>query len=212
MESPPKSVKYHVQVVRLRFDAAIIEVQASDDSDAERKAIEQAQRLSDADWQLQPFDHAAYRPHAEAMIAEDELTGPEEVEDALAWSETRYLLLKGDCGAGEGDIVLQPWLKTEEPDLLASDLCSDWIGTLEELGLTHLSERLDGLARREPTHTVRPDPIRGPFSEAAGPKRSELRRRVMLTAPHFARGPTSGGGDTLVYWPIAMGQIRSLPL
>ena len=29
----------------------------------------------------------------------------------------------------------------------------------------------------------------------------------MLTAPHFARGPTSGGGDTLVYWPIAMGQI-----
>ena len=56
MESPPKSVKYHVQVVRLRFDAAMIEVQASDDSDAERKAIEQAQRLSDADWQLQPFD------------------------------------------------------------------------------------------------------------------------------------------------------------
>lgn len=150
MESPPKSVKYHVQVVRLRFDAAIIEVQASDDSDAERKAIEQAQRLSDADWQLQPFDHAAYRPHAEAMIAEDELTGPEEVEDALAWNETRYLLLKGDCGAGEGDIVLQPWLKTEEPDLLASDLCSDWIGTLEELGLTHLSERLDGLAGGSP--------------------------------------------------------------
>jgi hypothetical protein len=48
MESPPKSVKYHVQVVRLRFDAAIIEVQASDDSDAERKAIEQAQRLMPA--------------------------------------------------------------------------------------------------------------------------------------------------------------------
>ena len=98
MESPPKSVKYHVQVVRLRFDVAMVEVQAFDDSDAERKAIKQAQRLSDFDWQLQPFDDAAYRPHAEAMIAEDELTGPEEVEDALAWNEIRYLLLKGDCG------------------------------------------------------------------------------------------------------------------
>jgi hypothetical protein len=150
MESPPKSVKYHVQLVRLRFDAAIIEVQATGDSDAERKAIEQAQQLSDADWQLQPFDHAAYRPHAEAMIAEDELTGPEEVEDALAWNETRYLLLKGDCGAGEGDVVLQPWFKTDEPDLLASDLCSDWIGTLEGLGLTHMSGRLDDLAGGSP--------------------------------------------------------------
>ena len=44
MESPPKSI--HVQLVRLRFDAAIIEVRATDDSDAERKAIEQAQQLS----------------------------------------------------------------------------------------------------------------------------------------------------------------------
>ena len=146
------------------------------------------------------------------MIAEDELTGPEEVEDALAWNETRYLLLKGDCGAGEGDIVLQPWLKTEEPDLLASDLCSDWIGTLEGLGLTHLSERLDGLAGGSPPTPSDRILFGVRFSEAAGQKRSELRRRVMLTAPHFARGPTSGGGDTLVYWPIAMGQIRSLPL
>jgi hypothetical protein len=30
--------------------------------------------------------------------------------------------------------------------LLASDLCAEWIGALEQLGLTHLSERLDDLA------------------------------------------------------------------
>ena len=83
MDSSPKSVKYHVQVVRLRFDAAIIEVDATDDSDAERKAVEQAQRLSDADWQLQPFDHNSYQPHAESMVAEDELMESEEVGDAL---------------------------------------------------------------------------------------------------------------------------------
>jgi hypothetical protein len=150
MESSPKSVKYHVQVVRLRFDTAIIEVDATDDSDAERKAVEQAQRLSDADWQLQPFDHNSYQPHAETMVAEDELMESEEVGDALAWNDTRYLLLKGDCDGGEGDIVLQPWLNIYQPDLLASDLCKDWIGALEQLGLTHLSDRLDGLSAGEP--------------------------------------------------------------
>ncbi len=150
MESAPKSVKYHVQVVRLRFDTVIIEVDATDDEEAEQKAIEHAQLISDGDWQLQPFDHDAYRPYAETMVAEDELMESEKVEDALALNETRYLLLKGDCEGGQGDIVLQPWFNTDQPDLLTSDLCKDWIGTLEQLGLTHLSDRLDSLAAGEP--------------------------------------------------------------
>ena len=146
MATSPKYVRYYVQVARLRLDTAIVEVDASDDGDAEQKAIERARLLPGAKWELQPVDHAAYQPHAEAMIAQDELTESELVEDALRRNETRYLLLKGDCETGEGDIILQPWLKTQEPDLLASDLCAEWIGTLEQLGLTHLSERLDDLA------------------------------------------------------------------
>src|SRR5208337_4265142 len=59
--------------------------------------------------------------------------------DALPASERRLR-------SGEGDVILQPWLKTQELDLLASDLCAEWIGALEQLGLTHLSERLDDLA------------------------------------------------------------------
>ena len=141
MTTSPKSVRYYVQVARLRLDTAIVEVEASDDGDAEQKAIEQARLLPGAEWELQPFDHAAYQPHAEAMIAQDELTDSESVEDALRRNETRYLLLKGDCETGEGDVILQPWLKTQEPDLLASDLCAEWIGALKQLGLTHLSER-----------------------------------------------------------------------
>jgi hypothetical protein len=74
----------------------------------------------------------------------------EEVEDALCRDETRYLLLRDDCGTGEGDVILQPWFNTEEPDLLASDLCVEWIGSLEQLGLTHLSERLDDMAAGSP--------------------------------------------------------------
>ena len=83
MATSPKSVRYYVEVARLRLDTAIVEVDASDDGDAEQKAIELARLLPDAEWELQPFDHAAYRPHAEAMIAQYELTESEVVEDAL---------------------------------------------------------------------------------------------------------------------------------
>ena len=166
MATSPKSVRYYVQVARLRLDTAIVEVDASDDGDAEQKAIEQARLLPGAEWELQPFDHAAYQPHAEAMVAQDELTDSEVVEDTLCRNETRYLLLKGDCETGEGDIVLQPWLKTQEPDLLASDLCAEWIGALEQLGLTHLSERLDDLADGSLPTASGPDLIRRPFKEA----------------------------------------------
>ena len=43
-------------------------------------------------------------------------------------------------------MILQPWLIVDDPDLAASDICRDWIGVLEGLGITHLSERLDDLA------------------------------------------------------------------
>ena len=121
----PKSVRYYVQVARLRLDTAIVEVDASDDGDAEQKAIEWVRLLPDAEWELQPFDQAAYQPHAESMIAQDELTESEVAEDVPRRNETRYLLLKGDCETGEGDVILQPWLKTQEADLLASDLCAE---------------------------------------------------------------------------------------
>ena len=51
---------------------------------------------------------------------------------------------------GEGELDLQPWLAVDEPDLLASDLCRGWIDALQELGLTHLSERLDDLTAGSP--------------------------------------------------------------
>jgi len=73
MAASPKSVRYYVQVARLRLDTAIVEVDASDDGDAEQKAIEQARLLPGAEWELQPFD----QPHAEAMIAQNELTESE---------------------------------------------------------------------------------------------------------------------------------------
>src|SRR5208337_4265140 len=111
MATSPKSVRYYVQVARLRLDTAIVEVDASDDGDAEQKAIEQARLLPGAEWELQPFDHAAYQPHAEAMVAQDELTDSEVVEDALRRNETRYLLLKGDCDQAKAMSSCSPGLR-----------------------------------------------------------------------------------------------------
>lgn len=64
--------------------------------------------------------------------------------------ETRYLLLKANCDGAECDLMLQPWLVVDQPDLLTSDLRRDWLGSLNELGLTHMSERLDDLAGGSP--------------------------------------------------------------
>ena len=84
MTTSPKTVRYYVQVARLRLDTAIVEVDASDDGDAEQKAIERARLLPGAEWELQPFDHAAYQLHAEAVVAQDEL-----IDSEMHSSETR---------------------------------------------------------------------------------------------------------------------------
>lgn len=89
------------------------------------------------------------------MVAEDELSGSgtprEEAAVELGLDdETRYLLLKADCATAEGDLELQPWFNVDHPDLLASDLSRDWLNSLRELGLTHMSERLDDLAGGSP--------------------------------------------------------------
>ena len=155
MAVSPKRLKFFVQVARPRIDTAIVEVEATDDEDAERKALEKAKRLPQAAWSTQPFDPKNYRPHVETMIAEDEFPATEQPDRAraaelLAEIGTRYLLLKANCDGAEGDLMLQPWLVVDQPDLLTSDLCRDWLGSLNELGLTHMSERLDDLAGGSP--------------------------------------------------------------
>jgi hypothetical protein len=69
MARSPEHVRYYVRVARLRLDTALVEVDAIDDGDAEQKAIELAQALPNTEWQLQPFNPAAYKPHLETMAA-----------------------------------------------------------------------------------------------------------------------------------------------
>ena len=146
MATSPKSVRYYVQLARSGSTPRLLRSTQAMTTMQSKKRSNRRGCCPVPNGNLQPFNHAAYQPHAEAMVAQDELTDLESREDALRRNETRYMLLKGDCETGEGDVILQPWLKTQEPNLLASDSCAEWIGALEQLGLMDFSERLDDLA------------------------------------------------------------------
>ena len=148
-----RKLTYHVQLARLRLDTAVVtvEIDHHDDDLAADAALARVDALPATAWRAQPVISTDYAPFVQAVIAQDELKQPtddeREVEAQIEdEAEIRYILLKANCGTGEGDVVLQPWLLTDQPDLMASDLTRDWIASLEHLGLTHLSKRLDDLS------------------------------------------------------------------
>ena len=152
-------VSHLVQVARIRIETAIVEIRGDDisDDEAEADAIETAEHLVETAWVMQPFDATAYRPHVQSIISREEIDEMREIGNTDsaetlvdAIEDTRYLLLKADCATAEGKVVLQPWLVVDQPDLLTSDLCLEWLKSLEDLGLTHMSERLDDLAAGSP--------------------------------------------------------------
>jgi hypothetical protein len=155
MARKPDQDAYVAQVVRIRIETAIVEIkgEAIEREDAIADAIAQAEQLPATAWTMQPYDASAYRPHVQEMASQDELEedrrrGAEACDEELidAGEYTRYLILKANCETAEGEVILQPWLEVDHPNLLTSDLCRDWIAALQSLGLTHMSERLDDLA------------------------------------------------------------------
>jgi hypothetical protein len=70
--------------------------------------------------------------------------------EADVTGEVRFVFLSGNLATGEGDVICQPWLIIEPPDLLMSDIARDWIDKLKALGLTSLSDRLDDLRAGAP--------------------------------------------------------------
>jgi hypothetical protein len=159
MNDQRKQPTHFVQVARLRIETTIIEIDVDDDADdagVEREAIETAMSLAEANWICMPFDRSAYEPFVQSIISREEIAEIPEIAEigskanvetlVDANEDTRYLLLMADCATGETKVVLQPWLNVDAPNLLTSDLCKAWLMALEDLGLTHMSDRLDDLA------------------------------------------------------------------
>jgi hypothetical protein len=155
MANQRKQPSHFVQVARIRIETAIFGIDADegDDADVEREAIETANSIANADWVMQPFDHASYQPHVQSIISQEEIAELAEIGSSKsvaalvdANEDVHYLLLKADCATGEGRVVLQPWFVVDAPNLLSSDLYREWVASLQDLGLAHMSERLDELA------------------------------------------------------------------
>jgi hypothetical protein len=146
--------RHYAQVARFRIETAFIEFDAEeDDTDAaEKLAEEKAKQLASAEWCLEPFDSEDQAPFVMSIIdeteAEELCQDPYELVDAS--SVTRFILLSGNLDTGEGEVIGQPWLSVELPDLLISDIAHDWIEKLEALGLTGLSDRFDELRAGSP--------------------------------------------------------------
>jgi hypothetical protein len=159
MANQRKQPSHFVQVARIRIETAIFGIDADDgdDADVEREAIETANSIADDDWVMQPFDHASYQPHVQSIISKEEIAELAEIGSTKnakalvdANEDVHYLLLMADCASGEGRVVLQPWFVVDEPNLLASDVYREWVASLQDLGLAHMSERLDALASGAP--------------------------------------------------------------
>lgn len=131
--------RYRVRLVRPIFQAAVVEVEASDEEQAILEALSQAETISEKNWSGS-FDPDSY--FYDAQFVED----AEESSDDYIFDENRkYLLLKADTDSGEGELLLQPWI-TEISDLMVADLSMDWGGqldVLEEAGTVSFYESLE---------------------------------------------------------------------
>jgi hypothetical protein len=134
-------VSHLVRVARIRIETTVVEIEGddSDDEDAERQAIEEAELLPDDVWVMQPFDENAYRPHVQSIISRAEIAelaqhgrrANAELVDAS--DSIRYQLLKANCDTAEGELVLQPGSWSSNPTCLppifaarGSARCKTW--------------------------------------------------------------------------------------
>ena len=163
--------RHYAQIARLRIETAIIEFDADIEGaeGAQKIAEQKAKLLPQSAWRLEPFNAEDQAPFVLSTVDETEVkearqdlgpmgtVDPHELADVI--NEIRFILLLGNLDtAAEGEIICQPWLATDPPNLLISDIARDWVDKLDALGLTDLSDRLDELregAQPMPSDLVR---------------------------------------------------------
>lgn len=121
--------RYRVRLVRPVFEVAVVDVEAENEEIAAAAALNHAESIGEEHW-IGRFDPDSYACDAQYVIP------VEEAEDDYVFSEIeneqKYLLLKADLDAGEGQVTFQPWMESVD-DLMSADLCMDWGNQMEAL-------------------------------------------------------------------------------
>ena len=134
-----KREKYHVRLVRPRFEVQYLTVTAANEDAAKVMALFEAGD-DQADWKLIDFDSDDYHPFFERCVTEAELAAieitPQEAADQFSSTDPsksdKYLLMYADTDSGYGELCEQPWLWAEGALMLA-DLGGDWASGLQEM-------------------------------------------------------------------------------
>lgn len=155
--------QFLVKLMRPIFQTTVVSVDAQNEQQAIIRALDGASRLRGRDWKG-AFDSSKYTYDVQIVLDADDVMARRDpvwepgtpadriVADLEKMEEFEYLLLKGDVEAGQGDLVMQPWLD-EKSFLMLADLAGDWkvdIEIIEDEGLEgyrgHLRRNAPGIA------------------------------------------------------------------
>jgi hypothetical protein len=146
--------KYYVRVMRATFHRAILTVDAGSEEAAVRSALENAERLSEADWAQ--LDSEQEPPVLETVLSEEEAEGDSEA-DVLKYVRGRrhaYALLQADLEQGEGTFIAPIWL-TDLSELAAADITQDWSEAVSGVSGEEIEAFYTWLARQDrPSNVV----------------------------------------------------------
>jgi hypothetical protein len=155
--------KYRVRLIRPVFQVAVVDVDASGETEAMFEAVCRAETIPEKEWAGE-FDPENYFYDIQC-IQEAEMMDDDSIFVGTG-EDRKYLLLKADTDSGEGEVTFQPWM-SEISDLMVADLCSDWSSQLVELekeGASNYYEALEQqlhLKNRAPAKVI---PFRRPDS------------------------------------------------
>jgi hypothetical protein len=121
---------YLVRLVRPVFEVAVVKVEAENEEMATAAALHSAESIGDEHW-VGRFDADSYACDAQYVIAAEEAEDDDYIFSGIE-DERKYLLLKADLDAGEGQVTFQPWMESVD-DLMSADLCMDWGNQIEAL-------------------------------------------------------------------------------
>lgn len=124
----PTTKKYWVKVIRPVIEHTVVEVEASSYQSALEEAAELAVDVDDSEWSPAP-ESDDYSVHPVAAYEQSDV---EDEIDVLDMVTHRYALLEADLNAGQGRLLLQPWMESQS-SLMVSDLASDWSEEVEAL-------------------------------------------------------------------------------